>query len=53
MIDADFLLIQPFTYYSMQTLNTLNLESNQISDKGIEYLGNALLQNKVTSTQID
>jgi len=53
MIDADLLLIQPFTHYSMQTLTTLNLESNQIGDKGIEYLGNALLQNKVTLTHVD
>ncbi len=53
MIDADLLLIQPLIHYFMQTLTTLNLESNQIGDQGIEYLGNALLQNKVTSTHAD
>ncbi len=39
----------PFIHYISQTLTTLNLYDNQISDRGAEHLANALLENNVTS----
>jgi hypothetical protein len=48
MIYTDLLPIQQFTHYSLQTLSTLKLGFNDISDQGAKHLANALLQNKVT-----
>ena len=51
MYPTSKLCIMSLTHYFVQTLTTLDLYNNQIGRQGVQYLANALQQNKVTYFQ--